>query len=98
MAFGSFKSALVIILFFFKFMAGSCFRVILLLCAFLKRYDCCNGFSPPGHLHKLLHGILHLPWASYLWSLAKEIPQYRPVASACAGKYEKFYSCIFVHL
>lgn len=59
-------------------------------CAFLKNDDSCTGFSLPGHLHKLLYGVLHLSWTSYLWSLAQEIPQSRPVAPPCAGQYDKY--------
>lgn len=59
-------------------------------CALLKRDDCRTGFSLPGHLHKLLHDRLHLPWTSYLWSLAPEVPQSRPVAPPCAGSYDKW--------
>lgn len=39
-------------------------------CAPLKNDDWCAGFSHPGHLNKLLHDMLHLPWTLYLWSMA----------------------------
>lgn len=60
----------------------------LYFCPLLKDDDCSTGFSHPGHLHKLLHDKLHLPWTPYLWALAQEIPQSRPVAPPCVGRYD----------